>query len=339
MVFTPAQLNRRAELYHQLGAMITAGIPLIRALEMAGSNAALRSSGKTISALLEHLKNGLSFSDSMKRAQGWLPEFDIALLSAGEHSGRLDSSFKFLGEYYAARALIIRDTLSRLILPVANLHVFLLIFPLGFLILFAMGIFNNNYTQCLPFILEKIAVFGSFYAIILFFIFACQGKRGEPWRAGVERLAQSVPLLRTAQKYLVLARLSASLEALVNSGASIVKSWPLAATASGSPHLKRQVATWEAELAAGVTPAELVSRTRYFPEMFANLYHTGEISGKLDESLKRLQVYYQEEGLRMLGLSTKIFSGTVYGVIAALIAYNVIKFWMHYYGGLVNGIQ
>jgi type II secretory pathway component PulF len=32
-----------------------------------------------------------------------------------------------------------------------------------------------------------------------------------------------------------------------------------------------------------MTPADLVNQTRYFPELFANLYHTGEMSGKLDE--------------------------------------------------------
>ncbi len=338
MIYTPSQLNRRAELYHQLGAMITAGVPLIQALEMAGNNAALRASQKTISALVGHLKNGLSFSDSMVRAQGWMPQFDIALLSAGENSGRLDATFKFLGEYYAARALIIRDTLSSLILPAVNLHVFLLIFPLGYFVSFAMGIINNNYSQCVPFIIEKIAVFGSLYALILFFIFACQGRRGERWRAFLETFAQIVPLLRAALKDLALTRLAAALGALVSSGVSIVKSWPLAAAASGSPHLKREVATWEKELEKGTTPAELVNRTRYFPAMFANLYQTGEVSGKLDESLNRLHTYYREEGFRTLRLFMRILSGTIYGLIALMVAYSIIKFWLNYYGTFMNGM-
>lgn len=337
MTFTPGQLNRRAELYYQLGSMIAAGVPLIRALQMAGNNASLRGSQKTISALLEHLNNGLTFSDSMVRVHGWMPEFDVALLSAGEHTGRLDASFKFLGEYYAARAVIIRDTISNLLLSAANLHVFLLIFPLGYLISFAEGIFNNHYSQCIPFILEKIAVFGSLYAIIFFFIFACQGKRGERWRRIVESFVQSIPLLRTAQKNLVLARLATSLEALVNSGASIVKSWPMAAAASGSPHLKREVAKWQAQLEAGVTPAELAGRTRYIPEMFASQYHTGEISGRLDESLDRLHTYYHEEGTRTLRLFTRIFSATVYGVIALMIAYFIIKSYLNIFNSQMNG--
>jgi type II secretory pathway component PulF len=336
MTITPGQLNRRAELYHQLGTMIAAGVPLIRALEMASNNASLRGSQKTIATLIQHLKNGLSFSDSMVRAQGWLPDFDVALLSAGEQSGRLDTCFKQLGVYYATRATIIRDTISRLLVTVATLHVFLLIFPLGLFVDCAKGILDNDYAPFLKYIVEKIIVFGLLYGIVLFFIFACQGKRGDRWRSIVEMLAQSIPLLRTAQKYLVLTRLAAALESLIISGVSIIKSWPLAAAASGSPHLKRQVAMWEAKLESGSTPAELVSQTHYFPEMFKNLYHTGEVSGKLDESLGRLRVYFNEEGFRTLALFTKIFTGTIYGLVVVLVAYNVIKFYSNLFNGEAN---
>ena len=64
----------------------------------------------------------------MKQVQGWLPEFDVALLSVGEESGRLDSSFKLLGRYYTSRAKIIRDTISGMIVTVMTLNVFLLDF-------------------------------------------------------------------------------------------------------------------------------------------------------------------------------------------------------------------
>jgi type II secretory pathway component PulF len=260
----------------------------------------------------------------------------VALLSAGEQSGRLDIVFQQLGVYYAARATIVRDTISRLLVTVATLHVFFLIFPLGLFVNCAKGIMDNDSAACIRYIIEKIIVFGSLYGLVLFFIFACQGKRGDRWRTVVESLAQAVPLLRTAQKYLVLSRLAAALEALVTSGVSIVKAWPLAASAGGSPHLKREVARWEAELERGRTPAELVSQTRYFPEMFANLYHTGEISGKLDETLGRLRTYFNEEGFRTLTLFTKIFTGTVYGLVVVLVAYNVINFYSNLFSGAAN---
>jgi len=81
---TPGQLNRRAQLYNQLGSVIAAGVPLVQALEMASRNNSLRGSRKTILALIGDLQAGRTFSDSMARVHGWMPEFDVALLSVGE---------------------------------------------------------------------------------------------------------------------------------------------------------------------------------------------------------------------------------------------------------------
>lgn len=337
-IVTPGQLNRRAELYHQLGSMITAGVPLLKALEMASVNPAIRVSRKTILDLIECLQTGMTFTQSMTQVQGWLPDFDIALLAAGEKTGRLDSSFKLLSVYYASRAQIIRDTIAGLLTTIATLHVFLLVFPLGYLVSFVQGIFKNDYSLCIPFIVEKVAVFGILYGAVLFLIFACQGRRGERWRSLVEAGGRLIPFLRRAQKYLALSRLAAALEALVSAGVSIVSGWELATAACGSPSLRRQVATWKPRLESGSTPGELVNATPYFPQMFANLYNTGESSGQLDDTLARLHAYYQEEGFRMLRLFTRIMNGTIYGGIVLLVAFNVIRFYVNYFGSIMNGI-
>jgi type IV pilus assembly protein PilC len=335
MIFTPRQLSRRAELYSQLGSMITAGVPLIRALEMTANNSG-QASRKAISSILGHLNNGLTFSDSMQRVHGWMPEFDKALLTAGEHSGRLDQSFKLLGYHYATRASIMRETISRLMLPMTNLHVFLLIFPLAFLFNLVLGIMNTDYKQCVPFIVEKILAYGLLWTFILLLILGFQGKHNERWRSFVESFTQIFPVLGKALKFLVLGRLTAALEALVSSGVSVVHAWPLAAAASGSVRLKREVAKWESELQRGTTPSELVNASHYFPEMFKNVYHSGEISGKLEESLARLHGYFQEEGFHSMRTFSGVFSGTIYGMVALLIAYNVVKFWVRYYGAIFN---
>ncbi len=324
---TPAELNRRAELYTQLATTIAAGMPLIQALDLAGRNNSLRSSRKTIQALVIHLRAGHTFGDSMGKVQGWMPEFDVALLAAGEASGRLDDSFKLLGRYYASRAKIIRDTISDLTTTMLTLHVFLLIFPLGLFVSCASGFMDNNYAQCIPFLLEKLAVFGTLYGVILFFIFAGGSRRGESWRAIAESIFQMVPLLGTAVKYLALARLASALDALSNAGVSVVKSWELAAAASGSPQLKREISEYSPQLETGLTPAEMTQQIRYFPEMFAQLYATAEISGKIDETLVRLHTYYEAEGFRILQMFTRILNRTIYFVLVIIIAYKVISFY------------
>ncbi|HEX4349744.1 MAG TPA: type II secretion system F family protein [Verrucomicrobiae bacterium] len=352
---TPGQLNRRAALFEQLAAMISAGVPLTKAMEMAGRNRSIGVSPQVIQQLTHHLQEGHTFSDAMQLMSGqkrgvdvslkpskayWLTDFDVALLSAGEESGRLDAIFKLLARYYASRAKIIHDTISGLITTAATLHVFILVFPLTYLTNFAQGIFDSDYSKCIPFIIDKILTFGVLYGMIFFLIFACQGNRGEGWRALVESIFRIVPLLGKALKYLAVARLACALEALTNAGVPVIRSWEMAGAACGSPRLNREILKWTPQLETGTTPAEMVNQIQYFPEMFSNLYHTAEISGKLDEALNRLNTYFEEEGFRILQMFTRIMNGTIYGLLVLVVARSIIGFYVGHFNidQLMNGL-
>jgi type II secretory pathway component PulF len=60
------------------------------------------------------------------------------------------------------------------------------------------------------------------------------------------------------------------------------------------------------------------------------------MSGKLDETLVRLHAYFEDEGFRTLRLFTRILNGVIYGTVVILVAFNIIHFWMNYYGNLLN---
>jgi type II secretory pathway component PulF len=111
----------------------------------------------------------------------------------------------------------------------------------------------------------------------------------------------------------------------------VLEAWPLAAAASGSPALQREVAAWRTALTAGRTPAELLQQSRCFPELFARQYQTGELSGALDDSLRRLAEYHTGEGALQLRLAAQWFPRLLYGIIAAWIAWKVISFWSGYF--------
>jgi type II secretory pathway component PulF len=74
-----------------------------------------------------------------------------------------------------------------------------------------------------------------------------------------------------------------------------------------------------------------VSGSARFPELFAHQYATGEVSGKLDETLHRLHAYYQEEGTRKLRAFTQWTPRAIYLGVAVLIAYKVIGFYAGYF--------
>jgi type II secretory pathway component PulF len=331
LIVTPGQLNRRAELYHQLGSMITAGMPLIKALQMVGTRRSIIGSREIFHQLVHNLQSGKTFAQSMAETHGWMPEFDKALLSVGEQSGRLDVSFKSLATYYQIRSKIIHETIFGMLLTIATLHVLMLIAPIHLWTDMVQGIMRGDYSACIPYIINKIEIFGATYGAVFLLIFACQARHGFTWRSIIESIVRVIPVLGKAQKYLCLSRLAASLEALNSAGVNIVNGWQIAAKASGSAYLSRHVPDWAEELGRGATPAELVMQDGYFPAVFVNLYETGEQSGKLDESLQRLQEYYQEEGFRALRLFCRILNGLIYGAVVLGVGYYIINFYSGYF--------
>ena len=163
-----------------------------------------------------------------------------------------------------------------------------------------------------------------------------QSKHGERWRALVEALLRFVPLLGAARRSLALSRLAVALEALINAGVNIIEAWDLAAAASGSPALRRAVAAWKPQVEAGRTPSEAVNASGQFPEMFANFYASGEISGQLDDSLRRLHRYYNDEGTNKLQAFAQWTPRLVYFCVVLIIAYNVIRFYTGYFNQISN---
>ena len=185
--------------------------------------------------------------------------------------------------------------------------------------------------NALVYLLQTVGVLIPLYGIVMLLIYAAQSKHGENWRAWVESVLHPIPVLGTARRYLALARLAAALEALISAGVGSIEAWDLASSASGSPALRRAVRGWKPRMLAGQTPAEAVRASPQFPEMFANLYHTGEVSGKLDDALRQLNRHYQEEGTRKLHAVAQWTPRVIYLMVALIIAYRVVSFYADYF--------
>ncbi len=322
LTFTPSQFRRRSEFYHQLAQLTAAGVPLPAALEQLRRNPPGASYRPPIASLLKNLQDGCTFSESVQALGSWLPEFDQALLLAGEQSGRLDACFGLLAEYYGDRARIASQLLADLAYPLFLFHFAVLVFCFVRVVGTSQWLLGGEMMA---------AVLVPVYVLVMAGIYVAQSAHGENWRAFVERFVHPVPMLGAARRYLALGRLAAALEALLSAGVTIIQAWEMAATASGSPALRKTVLAWRPLVDAGQTPAEALAASGRFPETFAHQYATGEISGQLDQTLRRLHVYYQEEGTRKLRAFTQWTPRAIYLGVMLAIGYFIVRFYMNYW--------
>ena len=85
----------------------------------------------------------------------------------------------------------------------------------------------------------------------------------------------------------------------------------------------------------GRKPSEVINdASAQFPEVFRNIYHSGEVSGQLDDSLGRLHTYYQEEGSLKLHLLAVWVPRLLYLCVAAYVGYKVISFYVGYFADI-----
>jgi type II secretory pathway component PulF len=330
LIVTPGQLTQRAEFYHQLGQLTSAGLGVTRALDQLQRSPPGPSYRVPIQRALEELANGCTLTDAFQCAGDWLPAFDLALLQAGEQSGRLEASFRMLTDYYRARARMGSQVIGDLAYPAFLLHFAVFIFP------FANFFLTGNW---LAYLGQTFGILLPIYVVVGLLIYAAQSGHGEVWRARMETLVRRIPVLGTARWYLALSRLAAALEALLGAGITIVEAWEMAAGACGSPALRRAVLGWRPLVNAGRTPAEVVRACPLFPDTFASQYATGEVSGQLEDTLRRLRTYYEEEGTRKLHAVAQWTPRAMYLGIVLLIAYRVVTFYVGYFGRIGEALN
>ncbi len=323
-----ASLRLRSVFYSQLAALLRAAIPIERILgQMVISPPAppLRAIAKQ---LRTELDLGATWVQAFRSLPKWAPEFDYALIEAGERSGRLDEIFDTLARHHRERADNVRLMLSQAAYPLLVLHLAIFLVPLP-------GLVNGG--TLLGYLSQTVGVLGVLYGVVAVLVWSSKGTHCEPWRALIERVSLKIPWLGPAQTALALGRLAGALEALVSAGVLVTEAWPLAARASGSPLIVRTLGAWPSELDSGRTPAELVGEATLFPETFVSSYSIGEMTGKLDEQLKWLADHYEEEGFKKLRVFAVVIPTLGYAVVAVWIAYYIFSFFRTYLG-LINGL-
>lgn len=320
-IFTPGQLAHRGGFYFQLAQYTAAGVGITSALQYIAKQPPSRAYAGPVQHALLEVNRGSSLVEAFSLAS-FLPEFDLALIGAGEKSGRLDACFRILANYYHSRAQMARQILSDMAYPVVLFH--LAVFLLPFAEFFISG-------DLIRYLRQTLGVLLPFYAVIALVIWAGQSRHGERWRSLLEILLRPIPVLGKARESLALSRLCVALESLLIAGVTIIEAWALASRASNSPRLARVVAGWRPALESGVTPAEAVQNSGEFPEMFVAQYATGEVSGQLDQVLGRLYHYYHEDSSRKIRAVSTWVPRLFYFAVVLVIAYRVVSFWTGYF--------
>ncbi|MGC1482132.1 MAG: type II secretion system F family protein, partial [Chthoniobacterales bacterium] len=151
---------------------------------------------------------------------------------------------------------------------------------------------------------------------------------------GVDRWLMRIPVIGGVRVALVGSRFCRTLGILVRSGGGILRSLDRAGAVCGSGLFRDGATEVTAAVRSGEPLTEAVDETRAFPDLIANGIAIGEQSGRLDDEMDRVGSRYDELLNERLAALAAWIPRIIFFIVAALIGWKVIEFYLGYIGSL-----
>ena len=289
----------------QLALVISAGVPLLSALQVLASQATNEVLREAISAVADAIEGGASLSEAISNHPRIFHPLYISMIRAGEAAGALDVTLKRLaelGEYELENKARVQAATRypKMVggaLVIAFFIVVYFVIP-NFAKLFRqMGAdlplptrlmigFNDWLVQ---YWLISLLVLGS---VVGFTVWWLQTETGRYW---FDRVKVTVPIFGPLMAKFVLSRFSKVLATLNSSGLPILVTLDLSADTLGNTYYAEFVRKVREQVEQGQDVSGSLGRTGIFPPLLVQMVAVGEASGSLDEVLDKVSDYYDQD--------------------------------------------
>ena len=320
-----------ADFCRQLGAMLSSGINLIRAMMILSQRDNKDYVRKIYDALIEDLQRGSTLSEAMALRGRAFPELLINMIRAGEQTGRLDEScMKMANQYDKDHRLNskIKSAMSYpIILVILIIGVVLIIFT------FVIPRFVSMYQDMeLPLPTRMVMAMSDFILqngvfLLVGIIAAALGlmylfKKPEPRRA-LDRTLIKFPKIGKLLQTIYTARFARTLASLYVSGIPMIQALTVSQATVGNKYIENQFREVIEHLGNGRTLSQSISIVDGFEVKLKSTIMIGEESGRLESMLESVadQFDYDSEmaSQRMVAMLEPLFIVIMAGVVGFVV--------------------
>ena len=289
-----------------LGVMLSAGLPLTRALETLKRQTSSRFFSRTIISLTDDVRKGDFLSSAMNKFPKIFSKLFIAMVKTGEESGQLSESLKLTGLQLEKDYTLMKKVQGAMMYPAIILVAMVLIgiFMFIYVVPTLVSTFkelNINLplsTQAIIFISDSITkhiyLFIGFFLSIIFFI--TWFLRTEKGRILTGSVFLKTPIISPIVKKINSARTSRTLASLISSGINVVEALTIAREVLQNSQYKKVLTMAISDVQKGVPMSNSFKKAKkIYPVLLVEMMAVGEETGKLSEMLERLAIFYEEE--------------------------------------------
>jgi general secretion pathway protein F len=326
----PFRTDARAVVYRELGALLEAGLPLVRALDILIASPELPGSRHVLAGVRDRVREGAALAAAWTEASPSVTAFEQAVLEAAERSATLGEMLERLADFLEEQDRLRLRVQNALLYPaiVLGAGICVAVIMLGLLLPRAQAVLTSG-GAALPWLTRALMASGR--AMVRWgwapLALAAGGlaawrvrlRRDPARRAHWDRLVLRLPVAGRGLTLLANLRFARTLAVLVRGGVPLVDALALAGRATGNTWLAG-LAVREAEAVRnGSSLSDAVRRIPTLASTLPGWIRIGEAGGGLDRLLDSAAQRYQARWDRFIGQSLALLEPLLILVIGGFV--------------------
>lgn len=321
----------------QLSAMVSAGVPLLRALASLEQHTESTALKKILVYIIKDVEGGAALADALAKYPNTFSDVYINMVRAGEAAGILDEILKRLAMQQEKNATIRKKVKSAMTYPmvlivitiIAFFGLMLFVIPQIGKILLDLGGPDAKLPALTRGMLAISHILTTFWYIIIPLlvggvVFLLRYIKTPVGKAMFHHIVLKVPGIKTIITKVAVARFARTFAALMGAGVAVLESLRVTAHAVGNVVYEKALLDAAEAVKNGDTLSSIIEKNDLFPAIVAQMLAVGEETGQTDVVLLKVADFYEEEvDVAIDGLSSIIepvmivVMGSMVGLIAA----------------------
>ena len=321
----------------QLSAMVSAGVPLLRALNSLQEHNESPALKKILVEIGRDVEGGSPLADALGKHPKTFSSVYVNMVRAGEAAGILDDILKRLALQQEKNATIRKKIKSAMTYPMVLVGITIIAF-FG-LMLFVIPQIGKIIKDLggpdakLPALTEAMLTISDILINFWFIIFPIIGFvvfmllrfiQTPKGKKIFHTIALKLPGIKLIVQKVAVARFARTFSALIGAGVAVLEALDVTAHAVGNVVFEEALLKASKEVQNGATLSSIIEQNNLFPSIVPQMLAVGEETGQTDVVLIKVADFYEEEvDVAIEGLSSIIepvmivFMGGMVGVIAA----------------------
>ena len=323
----------------QMATMMTAGVPLVQALEIIGKGHENPSMAELIGKIKNDIEGGSTFAEALAQHPAQFDDLFVNLVDAGERSGALETLLDKIATYKEKTEAIKKKVKKALTYPAAVLVVAFIV--TGILLIFVVPQFQDlfqgfgadlpAFTQFIIGLSEWVqakwwVVVGVIIALAM--VHRQAMIRSAAYRRMKDRVMLRVPIVGEILRKSAIARFARTLSTMFAAGVPLVDALESVAGAAGNIVYQEAIMQMREQVSTGQQLQLTMAQAGVFPSMATQMVAIGEESGSLDSMCAKVAEFYEEEVDNMVDNLSSLMEPMIMAVLGILVGGLVVGMYL-----------